>query len=73
MLLLKVGNPDHFPRDFAALRAAAAAAANIRIDTSVLSAADHAALIAVCDIVLSLHRAKALAWCQPRRCYSASR
>ena len=59
-LLLKVGNPDHFPRDFAALRAAAAAASNIRIDTSVLSAADHAALIAVCDIVLSLHRAEGL-------------
>jgi glycosyltransferase involved in cell wall biosynthesis len=60
LLLLKVGNPAHFPRDFAVLRAAAAAAPNIRIDTSLLSAADHAALIAGSDIVISLHRAEGL-------------
>ncbi len=60
LLLLKVGNPDHFPRDFANLQAAAATASNIRIDTNMLLAADHAALIGVCDIVLSLHRAEGL-------------
>jgi glycosyltransferase involved in cell wall biosynthesis len=60
LLLLKVGNPDHFPDDFAKLCAAAAAAPNIRIDTCELPAQDHAALIAACDIVLSLHRAEGL-------------
>lgn len=60
MLLLKVGNPEHFPEDFAVLRAAVADAPNIRIDTDMLPAADHAAMIAACDIVLSLHRAEGL-------------
>jgi glycosyltransferase involved in cell wall biosynthesis len=60
LLLLKVGNPDHFPRDFATLKTAAATASNIRIDTNMLPTADHAALIGVCDIVLSLHRAEGL-------------
>jgi glycosyltransferase involved in cell wall biosynthesis len=59
LLLLKVVNPDHFPRDFARLRMAAASQ-NIRIDTATLPAADHAALIANCDVVLSLHRAEGL-------------
>ena len=60
MLLLKVGNPDHFPRDFAVITAAAAAAPNIRIETRVLPAEDNAALLNACDIVLSLHRAEGL-------------
>jgi glycosyltransferase involved in cell wall biosynthesis len=60
MLLLKVGNPDHFPRDFAVITAAAAAVPNIRIETRVLPAEDNAALLNACDIVLSLHRAEGL-------------
>ena len=48
MLLLKVGNPDHFPRDFAVITAAAAAVPNIRIETRVLPAEDHAALLRRC-------------------------
>jgi glycosyltransferase involved in cell wall biosynthesis len=60
MLLLKVGNPDHFPRDFAVIAAAAAAVPNIRIETRVLPAEDNAALLNSCDIVLSLHRAEGL-------------
>ncbi len=57
VLLLRVGNPHHFPADFAQLRAAAAHP-NIRIDTRTLPAADNYALIAACDIVLSLHRSE---------------
>lgn len=57
ILLLKIGNPDHFPQDFAAI-AAAAAAPNIRLETRVLPAADLHALTAACDIVLSLHRSE---------------
>lgn len=60
LLLLKVGNPNHFPRDFAAITAEAAAAPNIRIETRALPAEDHAALLTACDIVLSLHRAEGL-------------
>ena len=60
LLVLKVGNPDHFPRDFAAIRAAVACVPNIRIETRVLPAADHAALMAACDIVMSLHRSEGL-------------
>ena len=57
VLLLRVGNPHHFPDDFARLRAAANHP-NIRIDTRPLPAADHFALMAACDIVLSLHRSE---------------
>ncbi len=56
VLLLRVGDPHHFPADFARLRAAAAP--NIRIDTLTRPAADHFALMAACDIVLSLHRSE---------------
>jgi len=56
LLLLRVGNPQHFPDDFARLRAAAHP--NVRIDTRTLPAADHFALMTACDIVLSLHRAE---------------
>ncbi len=57
LLLLHVGNPHHFPADFARLRAAADHP-NIRIDTRTLPAADSHALLAACDIVLSLHRSE---------------
>ena len=57
ILLLKVGNPHHFPADFERLRAAATAA-NIRIETRTLPAADSHALTACADIVLSLHRSE---------------
>jgi len=58
VLLLRVGDPHHFPADFARLRAAAAVSPNIRIDTLTRPAADHFALMAACDIVLSLHRSE---------------
>jgi glycosyltransferase involved in cell wall biosynthesis len=57
LLLLKVGNPHHFPRDFAKL-ADAATGANIRLETRDLSVADNHALIAASDLVLSLHRSE---------------
>ncbi len=57
VLLLRVGDPHHFPADFAELRSAATRP-NIRIDTRTLPAADHYALMAACDIVLSLHRSE---------------
>jgi glycosyltransferase involved in cell wall biosynthesis len=58
LLLLKLGNPHHFPEDFARLAAAAAAAPNIRLETRTMPAADVAALMAAADIVLSLHRSE---------------
>ena len=58
LLVLKVGNPGHFPSEFAALAQAAAAAPNIRLETRVLPKADNAALTASADIVLSLHRSE---------------
>lgn len=57
ILLLRVGNPDSFPDDFARLTAAAAAP-NIRIDTRALPDAENWAVMAACDIVLSLHRSE---------------
>ena len=57
ILLLKIGEPNDFPADFAALRAAARGP-NIRIETRTLPAADHFALIRAADIVLSLHRSE---------------
>ncbi len=58
LLLLKIGNPDHFPADFARITAAVAGAANIRIDTTLYPAAAAHALTAAADIVLSLHRSE---------------
>ncbi len=57
ILVLKIGNPGHFPEDFAAI-AAAARAPNIRVLTETLSAADTHALTTCADIVLSLHRSE---------------
>jgi glycosyltransferase involved in cell wall biosynthesis len=58
MLLLKVGNPVHFTEDFARLQHSVGGAANIRIETRTLPAADSHALTACADIVLSLHRSE---------------
>lgn len=58
LLVLKVGNPGHFPADFAAIEAAVVGASNIRLETRAFAAADAHALTACADIVLSLHRAE---------------
>jgi len=59
ILVLKIGNPDHFPDDFAAIRAALGTSApNIRIDTRTYPGADSLALTRAADIVMSLHRAE---------------
>ena len=58
LLLLRVGNPHHFPKDFARLQAAVADLPNVRMDTRTLSAADNFAVMTACDIVLSLHRSE---------------
>ncbi len=60
LLLLKLTHPEHFPADFARLRAAIGGLANIRLETRTLPAADSHALTACCDIVLSLHRSEGL-------------
>jgi glycosyltransferase involved in cell wall biosynthesis len=57
LLLLKIGNRSHFPDDFARI-ATAAQAPNIRLETRTLPTADLHALMAACDIVLSLHRSE---------------
>jgi glycosyltransferase involved in cell wall biosynthesis len=56
ILVLKIGNPDHFPGDFARISAAAAEAPNIRIDTQSYPTGAVHALTAAADIVMSLHR-----------------
>lgn len=58
LLLLKVGNPDHFPNDFAQLVAAVAGSPNIRLVTDTLSPDASLALTAATDVVLSLHRSE---------------
>ena len=58
LLLIKLNHVDHFPDDFAAVQAAVADAANIRIETRVLPYADRHALTACADILLSLHRSE---------------
>jgi glycosyltransferase involved in cell wall biosynthesis len=60
LLLLKVGNPHHFPEDFRLLQAAVAELPNIRLETRILPPADNYALMATSDIVLSLHRSEGL-------------
>jgi glycosyltransferase involved in cell wall biosynthesis len=57
ILLLHVLNPHHFPADFERLRQAADVP-NMRIDTGTLPRDDAHALMACCDIVLSLHRSE---------------
>jgi glycosyltransferase involved in cell wall biosynthesis len=58
LLVLKIGNPGHFPAEFAALRQAVADCPNIRLDTRTLPRDDAHALTAAADIVLSLHRSE---------------
>ncbi len=60
LLLLKVGNPDHFPGDFAALRRAIVGVPNIRIETRLMPPDDRAALMNAADIVMTLHRSEGL-------------
>ena len=60
ILVLKLGNPDHFPADFARVAEAVADAPNIRIDTNSYPDAAMQALTATADIVLSLHRSEGL-------------
>lgn len=57
LLVLKVGHSTHFPSEFAQL-AEAANVPNIRLETRDLPPADHHALFAVADIILSLHRSE---------------
>lgn len=57
ILLLKITNPGHFPREFAQL-VEAAKGSNIRLETRSFSAEDNHALTAAADIVLSLHRSE---------------
>ncbi len=58
VLLLRVGNPDHFPAEFDRLRGAAADLPNIVFDTRMLPRDDAHAIMAAADIVLSLHRSE---------------
>ncbi|OAG73533.1 mannosyltransferase [Gluconobacter japonicus] len=58
LLLLKIGHTENYPEDMAAIRDAVGNATNIRIDTHHYNGADRLALMACCDIVLSLHRSE---------------
>ena len=58
VMVLKLLGTHAYPADMAVLRAAAADAGNIRIETRTLPPADSHALTACADIVLSLHRAE---------------
>ncbi len=58
VLLLRVGNPGDFPDDFDRIRAAVSDLPNAVIDTRTLSMADNHAVMALSDIVLSLHRSE---------------
>ncbi len=58
LLLLKIGHTEHYPDDLDSIRGAIAGAANIRIETEILSSPDLHALIACSDIVMSLHRSE---------------
>lgn len=60
ILVLKVTNADHFPDDFAQLRAVVAGAPNIRIDDRLMPPDMLAALMQTADIVLTLHRSEGL-------------
>ena len=56
ILLMHVGNPHHFPDDFARLQAVSGG--NVRLHTRALTRDDSHALLACADIVLSLHRSE---------------
>ncbi|MBE7211870.1 MAG: glycosyltransferase family 4 protein [Gluconacetobacter diazotrophicus] len=58
LLLLKVGNAEHWDADLAVLRDAVAGAPNIRLMTAMLAEGEMHALTRNCDAVLSLHRSE---------------
>jgi glycosyltransferase involved in cell wall biosynthesis len=58
ILLMKVGNRDHAPDDFARILDAVGGAPNIRLETRIFPPGDLHALTAACDIVMSLHRSE---------------
>ena len=58
LLILKTTNPGHFRDDFDRIRQAVGDAGNIRLETRTLPMPDNYALMAVSDIVLSLHRSE---------------
>ena len=58
VLLIRCGNPAHFPEDFASLSAAVAGVPNISLDTRRLQPAEVYGVTAAADIVLSLHRSE---------------
>ncbi len=58
VLLVHVTNPHHFPGDYARLAECAAAWSNVVVNTQTMSRADAEAMVACCDVVLSLHRSE---------------
>ena len=56
ILVVKVAHAEHYPQDIA--RLLAMSGGNVRVDTRTLPLADLHALMAVSDIVLSLHRSE---------------
>ncbi len=58
VLFIRAGETGHFPGDLAALRDAVDRSPNILLDTTVRPRAEAHAIMAACDIVLSLHRSE---------------
>lgn len=58
ILLMKIGNREHAPDDFARIVGAVGDAPNIRLETRTFPPNDLHALTAACDIVLSMHRSE---------------
>lgn len=58
LLVMKVGNAEREPDDFAKITSALADRPNARIMTEMLPPGDNYALTRACDIVLSLHRSE---------------
>jgi glycosyltransferase involved in cell wall biosynthesis len=58
ILVMKVGNRQHAPDDFARIVDAVGGAPNIRLETRTFPSADLHALTVASDIVLSLHRSE---------------
>lgn len=58
VLWMRVGRAELHAADFGRLQAAVADLPNVRLDTRVLPRAEARAVMAACDIVLSLHRSE---------------
>ncbi len=58
ILLMKVGNREHAPDDFARIVEAVNCTPNIRLETRMFPTADMHALTAASDVLLSLHRSE---------------